>query len=82
MNRWKQSTSALRLSKKERQRYGDLLVYLKHAKGVLGEAAKYYDENCRPHVYSFWVALAECVAKRIEVLETDKALYDQTIGSR
>ena len=80
LNRWNSSRKNLVLLEKESRGFKDLLVYLGRAGGVLGKAAQDYIESECTELGSFWSILAEQIAVRIDTLELDKALYDQTIG--
>ena len=82
LNRARYGEKNLVLLGKESQGFKNLSIYLTRANGVLGEAVNQYVEGGYTELGSLWGLLAECVAKRIEVLETDKALYDQTVGGK
>lgn len=78
LNRRRTSNTALRMSD---QQFDTFTWYLKRSNGVLKAAADlwggvfYYNGG-------FWQALEDCINERIQKLEVDEALYDQTIGDK
>lgn len=82
LNRWENSRKNLQLSEEEITKFREFLYYLVRAKGVLGEAAKRYIEGGCTGYGCFWRMLGHNIKQHLKVLETDKAIYDQTIGSK
>lgn len=80
LNRFRFTRTALKISEEETKRFATLVDYLARTGGVLGEAVGSYVKARKTNYYDFWILLDGFVRDRIKVLETDKALYDQTIG--
>ena len=80
LNRFRFTRTALKMSEEETKRFVNLVDYLARTGGVLGEAVASYVKARNTNYYDFWILLDGFVRDRIKVLETDKALYDQTIG--
>jgi hypothetical protein len=81
LNRRRTSNTALRISDQQFDTFKEFTWYLKRSNGVLKAAADlwggvfYYNGG-------FWQALEDCINERIQKLEVDEALYDQTIGDK
>ena len=81
LNRRRTSNTALRMSDQQFDTFKEFTWYLKRSNGVLKVAADlwggvfYYNGG-------FWQALEDCINERIQKLEVDEALYDQTIGDK
>lgn len=81
LNRRRTSNTALRMSDQQFDTFKEFTWYLKRSNGVLKAAADlwggvfYYNGG-------FWQALEDCINERIQKLEVDEALYDQTIGDK
>lgn len=81
LNRRRTSNTALKMSDKQFDTFKEFTWYLKRSNGVLKAAADlwggvfYYNGG-------FWQALEDCINERIQKLEVEEALYDQTIGDK
>lgn len=75
----RRSDAALEMPEEDRASFRNMSWYFKRSNGILKDAINRW-ENGSIYEGDFWQVLELCIDDRIAVLETDKALYDQTIG--
>lgn len=75
----RRSDAALEMPEEDRASFRNMSWYFKRANGILKDAINRW-ENGSIYEGDFWQVLELCIDDRIAVLETEKALYDQTIG--
>lgn len=75
----RRSDAALEMPEEDRASFRNMSWYFKRSNGILKDAINRW-ENGSIYDGDFWQVLELCIDDRIAVLETDKALYDQTIG--
>nr|DAQ09888.1 MAG TPA: nucelotide kinase [Caudoviricetes sp.] len=75
----RRSDAALEMPEEDRAFFRNMSWYFKRSNGILKDAINRW-ENGSIYEGDFWQVLELCIDDRIAVLETDKALYDQTIG--
>lgn len=75
----RRSDAALEMPEEDRASFRNMSWYFKRSNGILKDAINRWEHGS---IYEgdFWQVLELCIDDRIAVLETDKALYDQTIG--
>ncbi len=75
----RRSDAALEMPEEDRASFRNMSWYFKRSNGILKDAINRW-ENGSIYEGDFWQVLELCIDDRIAALETDKALYDQTIG--
>ena len=75
----RRSDAALEMPEEDRASFRNMSWYFKRSNGILKDAINRW-ENGSIYEGDFWQVLELCIDDRIAVLETDEALYDQTIG--
>lgn len=75
----RRSDAALEMPEEDRASFRNMSWYFKRSNGILKDAINRW-ENGSIYEGDFWQVLELCIGDRIAVLETEKALYDQTIG--
>lgn len=75
----RRSDAALEMPEEDRASFRNMSWYFKRSNGILKDAINRW-ENGSIYEGDFWQVLELCIDDRIAVLETDKALYDQTTG--
>ena len=75
----RRSDAALEMPEEDRASFRNMSWYFKRSNGILKDAINRW-ENGSIYEGDFWQVIELCIDDRIAVLETDKALYDQTIG--
>ena len=75
----RRSDAALEMPEEDRASFRNMSWYFKRSNGILKDAINRW-ENGSIYEGDLWQVLELCIDDRIAVLETDKALYDQTIG--
>lgn len=77
----RRSETALGMCDEDRTAFQEMSWFFKRSSGILSKAI---DRWANGPVFEgdFWQVLEMCIDERIKVLETDKALYDQTIGRK
>lgn len=75
----RRSDAALEMPEEDRASFRNMSWYFKRTNGILKDAINRW-ENGSIYEGDFWQVLELCIDDRIAVLETEKALYDQTIG--
>lgn len=77
----RKSDGALEMQDNDVTSFQTLASFFKYSNGILHDFVVDL-ENCSCFDGDFWTILERAIDKRIEFLETDKAIYDQTIGSK
>ena len=77
----RRSETALDMCDEDRSDFQRMTWFFRRSKGILSTAI---DRWASAPIYEgdFWQVLEMCIDERIEALETDKAPYEQTIGSK